>query len=97
MPAVVAFLSGEPGQRRLGVGWPALRTLPPPAPEPTLRVVEVDEVLDRVAASSGRGVQGTRWQLLDGLLARATEEEQRYLVALLDAVRAVFERDGAAP
>ena len=83
VPAVVAFLSGELRQRRIGVGWAALRTLPPPAPEPTLPVGEVDEVLARIAVVGGPGAQGTRRQLLDGLLRRATEEEQRYLAALV--------------
>ena len=39
---VVSYLSGELRQRRTGVGWAALRSLPPPADVPSLEVAEVD-------------------------------------------------------
>ena len=35
---VVSYLSGELRQRRSGVGWAALRDLPPPAAVPSLQV-----------------------------------------------------------
>ncbi len=40
--AGAAFLSGEARQRPLGVGWAALKELPPPAGAPGLTVGEVD-------------------------------------------------------
>ena len=81
--AVVAYLSGELRQRRTGVGWASLRNLPPPVPEPELRVGEVDAVLESVAALTGTGSQGERARQVNGLYARATASEQRLLSGLL--------------
>ncbi|MGH2950184.1 MAG: ATP-dependent DNA ligase, partial [Solirubrobacteraceae bacterium] len=82
-PAAVAFLSGEITQRQIGVGWAALRDLPAPAPEPSLHVAEVDAAFGRIGALAGTGSQRARREALGGLFARATEAEQRFLVALL--------------
>src|ERR1700754_1509480 len=74
--AGVAYLSGELVQRRTGVGWAALRSLPPAASEASLTVAEVNEVLERVAALSGAGSQAARRSEIEALFARATEVEQ---------------------
>jgi DNA ligase 1 len=80
----VAYLSSELPQGTIGVGWAALRDLPPPAdPPPTLELLEVHETLSRVQAISGRGSQAARRAELAGLFSRATEFEQRFLAALL--------------
>ncbi len=80
----VAYLSGELPQGSIGVGWAALRELPPPAgPPPTLELLEVHEAVSRIAAVSGRGSQAIRRAELVKLFARATESEQRFLAALL--------------
>jgi DNA ligase-1 len=79
----VAFLSGELTQRQIGVGWASLRDLPPPAGEPALPLVEVDEILGRIGRLSGPGSQRERRALLAGLFGRATEVEQRFLRQLL--------------
>ncbi len=79
----VAYLSGELRQRRTGVGWASLREVPAPASTPTLTVVETDELLERVAAVSGRGAHAERAGLVGGLFGRATEVEQRLLRGLL--------------
>jgi len=81
--AGVAYLSGELRQRQIGVGWAALRDLPPPAPEPSLTVAEVDAALERVGAFAGPGSQAARRAALAELFARATEPEQGFLRALL--------------
>ncbi|HEY2449333.1 MAG TPA: ATP-dependent DNA ligase, partial [Mycobacterium sp.] len=39
---VVTWLSGELPQRQIGIGWAALRSLPPPAAQPSLTVTGVD-------------------------------------------------------
>jgi DNA ligase 1 len=83
VPAVVAYLSGELLQRRTGVGWASLRSVPKPAESPTLTVAEVDSTLAGVAAESGAGSQGRRAELVRGLFARATEPEQQLLRGLL--------------
>ena len=82
-PAAVAWLSGELTQRQIGVGWAALRDAPAPAAEPSLTVAEVESTFTRVGALSGSGSQTARRDAVRDLLARATEPEQRFLVALL--------------
>ena len=82
-PAAVAWLSGELTQRQIGVGWATLRDHPPPVTEPTLTVAEVEAAFDRIGALSGPGSQAARRAAVQELLGRATENEQRFLVALL--------------
>ena len=82
-PATVAFLSGELTQRQIGVGWATLRDLPSPASEPALHIGEVDDAFERIGALAGPGSQAARRDRLRELLTRATEDEQRFLVALL--------------
>src|SRR6266540_1445258 len=79
----VAFLSGELRQRQIGVGWAALREVPPPAAVPSLTVAEVDAGFERIGRQAGPGSQAERRRLLAGLLGRATADEQRFLVRLL--------------
>ncbi len=80
----VAYLSGELPHAPIGVGWAALREPPPPAPSPpTLDLLGVDTALRRIGTTTGPGSQVTRRADLRGLLARATEPEQRFLVRLL--------------
>jgi ATP-dependent DNA ligase I len=79
----VAFLSGELRQRQIGVGWAALRELPPPAEVASLTVAEVDAGFERIGRQAGPGSQAQRRRLLAGLLGRATGDEQRFLVRLL--------------
>jgi len=81
--AVVAYLSGELLQRRTGVGWASLRSAPEPAAAPSLTVTEVDATFEQLATTEGKGSQTLRRTLLDGLLGRATAEEQRFLRGLV--------------
>ena len=83
LPAGAAFLAGEPRQRRLGVGWAALREAPPPATRSELTITDVDAAFERLAALAGSGSQSARTAVLDALLAAATEEEQRFLRGLI--------------
>ena len=80
---VVSYLSGELRQRRTGVGWAALRSLPPSADVPTLEVGEVDRVFARAAATAGAGSVAARRGQLDHLFSRATDDEQRFLTRLV--------------
>ncbi|MEP7224600.1 MAG: ATP-dependent DNA ligase, partial [Actinomycetota bacterium] len=80
----VAYLSGELPQGTIGVGWAALRELPPPAePPPTLELLEVDAALSRLQAIAGPGSQAARAEELSRLFGSATEPEQRFLASLL--------------
>jgi DNA ligase 1 len=81
--AGVAFLSGELRQRQIGVGWAALRDLPAPAHEPSLRVGDVDAAFERIGTLSGPGSQAARREAVAALFVRATEAEARFLVRLL--------------
>jgi len=80
----VSYLSGALPQGTIGVGWAALRELPEPSSRPPeLELLEVDAALTAIAEIAGSGSQGRRRALLDGVFARATEDEQRFLRSLL--------------
>jgi DNA ligase-1 len=84
VPIAVAYLSGELPGGALGVGWAALRDLPPPAPAPsTVTLLETEAALGRIRTASGAGSQGLRRRELSGLFARLTEPEQRFLRGLM--------------
>ena len=80
---VVAHLSGVLPQRRLGVGFRSLGSLPEPAAEPGLTVAEVDAAFSRLAATAGAGSTASRRSELATLMGRATADEQRFLVDLI--------------
>jgi DNA ligase-1 len=76
---VTSFLAGSLRQRRTGLGWRSMQSLPRPAVEPSLTVLEVHRAFDRIAALSGSGSQATRAAAASELFGRATEAEQRWL------------------
>lgn len=80
---VVSWLSGELTQRQIGVGWASLRAVPHPAPEPSLTVADVDAQFGDIGATSGKGSQARRAELLAALFAAATDLEQTFLRRLL--------------
>jgi DNA ligase 1 len=80
---VVSWLSGELPQRQIGVGWAALRSLPNPAAEPSLTVLEIDDTFTEIGKVAGKGSQARRAELVAGLFAKATEAEQTFLRRLL--------------
>ncbi|MEO6628869.1 MAG: ATP-dependent DNA ligase [Aquihabitans sp.] len=85
----VGFLTGEARQGRIGVGWATLAGLDssPPADQssdqPSLTVTAVDEVLTRLAATTGPGSVAARQAILSGLFERATAIEATFLATLL--------------
>ncbi|KHO21303.1 ATP-dependent DNA ligase [Mycolicibacterium setense] len=79
----VSWLSGELPQRQIGVGWAALRSLPPPAEIPSLTVTGVDAAFSEIKNTAGKGSQAQRAELVRGLFATATETEQTFLRRLL--------------
>ncbi len=83
VPALVAWLSGELLQRRIGVGWASLSSLPAPAAEPTLDVSFVDQTFADLATVEGEGSHGKRAALLHTLMSAATSEEQAFLRAVI--------------
>lgn len=81
---VVGFLTGEPRQGRIGVGWAAVTGVTAaPAAEPSLAVADVDRALTELEAATGPGSATARHALLSALFARATSDEQAFLRRLL--------------
>jgi DNA ligase-1 len=78
-----AYLSGVLPQRRVGVSWRGLTTLPEPAGEPSLTVSEVDESMTRLAGVSGGGSVQARAAIIADVFGRATEPEQLFLRGLI--------------
>ncbi len=80
---VVSWLSGELPQRQIGVGWAALRSLPPAATQASLTVLDVDARFSEIGAVAGKGSQARRAGLVSGLFGQATDAEQTFLRRLL--------------
>lgn len=80
----VLWLAGEMRQRRIGVGYAALRSSQvAPASQASLTLAEVDDTLTLLQGVSGAGSAARRKSILDELLARATAQEQDFLLRLL--------------
>jgi DNA ligase-1 len=79
----VAYLSGTLPQGSIGIGWATLRALPPPADVASLDLIEVDAAWSKILANTGPGSQATRRAIVADIFRRATQPEQRFLVALL--------------
>jgi DNA ligase 1 len=80
---VVSFLAGELRQRRTGLGWASLRSLPPPAESPTLTVAAVDATFEGMAGLAGPGSDTARSAAARDLFGAATEREQAFLRGLV--------------
>ena len=81
----VAFLCGNLRQAKLGVGFAGVGAAAPEgaAESPTLELSEVDATFERVAGVGGKGSVDQKLRLLRALLARATRDEQRFVVSLV--------------
>ena len=77
------YLSGSLRQRRTGLGWRSLTSVPEPAVEASLTVVAVDADFQKISEVAGSGSQARRAALTDALFAAATEPEQAYLRGLV--------------
>jgi ATP-dependent DNA ligase I len=80
---VVGWLSGELTQRQIGVGWAALRDPPTPASAASLTIADVEQAFGAIGALGGPGSAAARQAAVRALLARASAEEQAFLVRLL--------------
>jgi DNA ligase 1 len=90
LETAVALLSGEPRQGRIGLGPAALRNAMPAtaAAAPALTLAQVDAAFDRIERTHGAGSAADRSRLMRELLARATADEQDFLVrAVLGELR----------
>lgn len=86
---LVGLLLAAPRQGRLGVGWRGIAALDVHhADASTLRVADVDQALDALAAASGTGSNAARSSILGGLAARTTASEWDFLTrAILGELR----------
>jgi ATP-dependent DNA ligase I len=78
-----AYLSSRLRQRQIGVGYASMRDLPPPADQPTLTLTEVDAALEAIGNTTGADSQTHKRRQMVELFARATAEEQHFLVRLI--------------
>jgi DNA ligase-1 len=107
----IGMLTASPRQGRIGIGWRSLAGLSVEhAAAPSLRVLDVDAALDRLAAADGRGSMTARREELESLARRATAAEWDFLSrvmlgelrtgalegVLLDAVAKASGREPAA-
>lgn len=79
-----AFLTGEPRQGKIGVGWATVSKLrPEPAADPSLTVGELDAALTALHQTTGVGSGALRAALLTDVLGRATAPEASFVGRLL--------------
>ena len=84
MELAIAYLSGTTRQAKVGVGWATLQCAPGhAAKQATLEIRDVDEVLEQISRTSGKGSAGEKKRLLGELFARATADEQDFLFRLI--------------
>jgi DNA ligase-1 len=80
----VAYLSGETRQGKLGIGYATLaEARSGGARRASLELRAVDDALDGLAKTKGKGSAAERARQLGQLFARATRDEQDFLVRLL--------------
>ena len=79
LEVVTSYLGGRLRQRRTGLGWRGLQSLPDPADSPTLGVLEVHLAFDAIAELAGAGSQAARSAAVAELFGRATPAEQAWL------------------
>lgn len=81
---VIAYLSGTIRQAKIGVGWATLQKAKRHVgTSARLHVHDVDDTLEKIAATTGKGSAGERQRLLSELFSKATAEEQDFLFRLL--------------
>ena len=84
LPIAISFLSGQPRQDTLGLGWATVgRAEAQPADTARLSLADVDATLEVIAAESGPGSGARRNAALHELLGAATADEQDFLRRLM--------------
>jgi DNA ligase 1 len=81
----VGILAGALRQGKIGIGYAGLRAArnAPPAAVSALTLADLEAALDRLVGIRGKGTAAERARLLHELFARATADEQDFLVRLL--------------
>ena len=84
IPIVVAMLSGEPRQGKIGIGYKVISRIDAAAAgTSTITIAEVDAALSIIKGTDGKGSQAVRRNLLTALLESCTGAEQEFLSRLL--------------
>ncbi len=82
--AVVGFLTGEPRQGSIGVGWATVGGLDArSSADASVTVAELDALLSEVQATTGEGSVRARTERLTAFLERCTETEADFVRRLL--------------
>ena len=80
----IGFLTGEPRQGKIGVGWAMIRDSDSaPSPTPSLTVRDIDDELTGLQATTGGQSVAARRTRLSALFARSTEAEADFLRRLI--------------
>ena len=77
------WLSGTLRQRRTGVGWRSLSTMPPQAVTASVTITDADAEIERWGGFSGQGSTTSRRDAVTALFGRLTAPEQDFLRALV--------------
>ncbi len=85
VPIAIGFFTGWPRQGRLGAGWSAVSSAraQETAVEATLELTDVDRAFDVLQAVRGKYSAAERQRQLNDLFARATADEQQFLMGLV--------------
>ena len=80
----IAYLSGTVRQSKIGVGWATLQKAKSHVgTSARLQLRDVDETLEKISTTVGKGSAGEKQRLLGALFSQATKEEQDFLFRLL--------------
>ncbi len=80
----IAYLSGTVRQSKVGVGWATLQKAKTHVgTSARLQLRDIDDTLEKIATTSGKGSAGEKQRLLTELFSNATAEEQDFLFRLL--------------
>jgi len=80
----IAYLSGTIRQLKVGVGWATVQKAKSHAgTSARLQLRDVDDTLEKISRTTGKGSAGEKQRLLGDLFSKATAEEQDFLFRLL--------------
>ncbi len=80
----IAYLSGTVRQSKIGVGWATLQKAKTQVgTSARLQLRDVDETLEKISTTAGKGSAAEKQRLLGALFSQATEAEHDFLFRLL--------------
>ena len=80
----IPYLSGTIRQSKIGVGWATLqKSKTHVGTSARLQLRDIDETLEKIATTSGKGSAAEKQRLLTDLFSHATADEQDFLFRLL--------------